>query len=74
MKVKWTWTDDKMELLKHLWLRDEPVSSIAKALGTGCTRNMVIGKAHRMGMPGRDIAKFVRISLNRRYGKTAAAA
>ena len=71
--MKWTWTDDKMALLDHMWRDDRPVSAIAKALGPKCTRNMVIGKAHRMGLPERDPAMFVRISLNERFGRRAAA-
>lgn len=72
--MKWTWTEDRMKLLSEMWRADEPVSAIAKALGPNCTRNMVIGKAHRMNLPGRDIAKFVRISQTRKFSKTAAAA
>jgi len=66
------WTDENTAVLERLWRADMPVSEIAKELGRHCTRNMVIGKAHRMKLPGRDVATFVRISQARRFGKRAA--
>jgi len=70
--MKWTWTDENMTALEQLWRDDVLTSEIARTLGKGVTRNMVIGKAHRMGLPGRDTATFVRISQVRRLGKRAA--
>ncbi len=46
------WTDDRVELLKKLWLDGLSASQIAKQLG-GVTRNAVIGKVHRLGLSGR---------------------
>ncbi|HLK23243.1 MAG TPA: GcrA family cell cycle regulator [Caulobacteraceae bacterium] len=46
------WTDDRVELLKKLWLEGLSASQIAKQLG-GVTRNAVIGKVHRLGLSGR---------------------
>ena len=46
------WTDERVELLKKLWLDGLSASQIAKQL-TGVTRNAVIGKVHRLGLSGR---------------------
>jgi GcrA cell cycle regulator len=46
------WTDERVELLKKLWLEGHSASQIAKQLG-GVTRNAVIGKVHRLGLSGR---------------------
>jgi GcrA cell cycle regulator len=46
------WTDERVELLKKLWLEGLSASQIAKQLG-GVTRNAVIGKVHRLGLSGR---------------------
>ena len=48
-----SWTDDRVELLKKLWLDGRSASQISNELGGGVTRNAVIGKVHRMGMSGR---------------------
>jgi len=47
------WTKDRVEILKRLWA-DKSLSArqIAGRLG-GVTRNAVIGKVHRLGLPGR---------------------
>src|ERR1700761_1799863 len=46
------WTEERVELLKKLWLDGLSASQIAKQLG-GVTRNAVIGKVHRLGLSGR---------------------
>lgn len=46
------WTDDRVEILKKLWLEGLSASQIAMELG-GVTRNAVIGKVHRLGLSGR---------------------
>ncbi len=46
------WTDERVELLKKLWMDGLSASQIAKQLG-GVTRNAVIGKVHRLGLSGR---------------------
>ena len=46
------WTDDRVVVLKRLWLEGLSASQIAKQLG-GVTRNAVIGKVHRLGLSGR---------------------
>ncbi len=47
------WTDERVEVLKKLWLEGLSASQIAKQLGGGVTRNAVIGKVHRLGLSGR---------------------
>ncbi len=48
------WDEPRMELLKHLWLSGEAARTIAEKLGSGVTRNAVIGKAHRLGLTGKQ--------------------
>src|SRR3974390_39879 len=47
-----SWTDEPVETLKKLWADGHSASQIAAELG-GITRNAVIGKVHRLGLPGR---------------------
>lgn len=47
------WTDDRVELLKKLWMEGLSASQIAAELGEGVTRNAVIGKVHRLKLSGR---------------------
>ena len=47
-----TWTDERVELLKKLWIDGLSASQIAAEMG-GVTRNAVIGKVHRLGLSGR---------------------
>ena len=48
------WDESRMELLKRLWLSGETARTIAEKLGMGVTRNAVIGKAHRLGLTGKQ--------------------
>jgi GcrA cell cycle regulator len=48
-----SWTDERVELLKQLWLDGKSASQISAQLGHGTTRNAVIGKVHRLGLSGR---------------------
>lgn len=48
-----SWTPDRENLLRILWTQGLSASQIAKRLG-GVSRNAVIGKRIRMGLPGRD--------------------
>jgi GcrA cell cycle regulator len=48
-----SWTDDRVELLRQLWLDGKSASQISAQLGLGVTRNAVIGKVHRLGLSGR---------------------
>jgi GcrA cell cycle regulator len=47
-----SWTDERIELLRKLWLEDYSASRIAAELG-GVSRSAVIGKIHRLGLQGR---------------------
>ncbi len=63
------WTDDRVELLKKLWIDGLSASQIANQMG-GVTRNAVIGKVHRLGLSGR--ATSTRGRAANKTGKTAA--
>jgi GcrA cell cycle regulator len=48
------WTEERVERLKALWAQDAPVLSatqIAESLGHGVTKNAVMGKVYRLGLP-----------------------
>lgn len=47
-----SWTDERVEALRKLWMEGRTASQIAKELGD-VTRNAVIGKVHRLGLSGR---------------------
>src|SRR3569832_557407 len=47
------WNEERVELLKKLWLEGLSASHIAGVLGVGVTRNAVIGKVHRLKLTGR---------------------
>jgi GcrA cell cycle regulator len=47
-----SWTDERVEQLKQMWIDGLSASQIAARLG-GVTRNAVIGKVHRLGLSGR---------------------
>jgi GcrA cell cycle regulator len=48
-----SWTDERVEQLKKMWLEGMSASQIANELALGVTRNAVIGKVHRLGLSGR---------------------
>ncbi|MBU1176223.1 MAG: GcrA cell cycle regulator [Alphaproteobacteria bacterium] len=48
-----SWTDERVELLKKLWMEGLSASQIANELGDGVTRNAVIGKVHRLKLSAR---------------------
>jgi GcrA cell cycle regulator len=48
-----SWTDERVEMLRKLWLDGLSASQIAAELAHGITRNAVIGKVHRLGLSGR---------------------
>lgn len=52
-KANSSWNDERVELLTKLWQDGLSPTQIATQLG-GVTRNAVIGKAHRLGLSGRD--------------------
>lgn len=47
-----SWTDERVEKLTKLWADGLSASQIAAELG-GVSRNAVIGKVHRLNLPGR---------------------
>ena len=49
------WTDERVEKLKTFWALGHSAGVIAKQLGNGCTRNMCIGKAHRLKLESRAV-------------------
>ena len=51
--VSMSWTDERVEQLKKMWLDGLSASQIANELAHGITRNAVIGKVHRLGLSGR---------------------
>jgi hypothetical protein len=44
------WTDEAVETLRSMW-KTHSRAVIANTLGKGCTRNAVIGKGLRLGLP-----------------------
>lgn len=61
-----SWTDEKVERLKHHWMEGKSASVIANLLGDGLTRNAVIGKVHRLGLAGRAKSPNVNVARPRR--------
>lgn len=53
------WNDERVKELKQLWDKGLSAGLIATRM-TGFTRNAIIGKVHRLGLPGRPtpIGKF----------------
>lgn len=47
-----SWTDDELAELRRLWGDGLPTSEIARRIGR--TKNSVVGKAHRLKLPGRE--------------------
>ena len=50
------WTQDRVKNLKEYWEEGLTASQIAQKLGGGVSRNAVIGKVHRLSLPGRRVA------------------
>ena len=46
------WTDDRLEHLKSLWSKGLSITQIGQEIGV--SRNAVVGKVHRMGLPKRN--------------------
>ncbi len=47
------WSEERVAVLKKMWLDGNSASEIAKELGN-ISRNAVIGKVHRLGLSNRD--------------------
>ena len=48
------WNDERIEQLKTLWQEGLTASQVASRLGGGVSRNAVISKVHRLGLPTRE--------------------
>lgn len=66
------WTQEREDLLRKLWLQGLSASQIAYVMA-GITRNAVIGKAHRMGLPKRSPATSHRPKPRIQRGKPSLA-
>jgi GcrA cell cycle regulator len=51
-----SWTDERTDLLKSLWLGGHPASIISTRFGD-VTRHAVIGKVHRLGLRRKDSSR-----------------
>lgn len=47
-----SWTEERLETLKDLWAKGLSITQIG--LKIGVSRNAVVGKVHRMGLPKRQ--------------------
>ena len=54
-----SWTPEREEKLKQLWIKGHSGSQIARMLGDGATRNSVLGKAFRLKLQTRTVTKKV---------------
>jgi GcrA cell cycle regulator len=52
-----SWDTDRLALLRQYWDLGMSASHIAAALGHGLTRNAILGKAYRIGLPPRREAR-----------------
>jgi GcrA cell cycle regulator len=50
MADRFDWNEKRIDRLRELWIEGLPASAIAKDLGD-VSRNAVLGKAHRIGLP-----------------------
>ncbi len=69
-----SWTDERVELLRKLWLDGLSASQIANELSNGITRNAVIGKVHRLGLSGRAKAPAPSVQRQRSVERSVRAA
>ena len=65
------WSDDNIETLKALWTSGESCNAIGRKLG--CSKNAVVGKAHRLKLPQRRIANHPSHLIDARLRARAAA-
>jgi GcrA cell cycle regulator len=64
------WTEDRVDSLKRLWDDGHSASVIASTLGQGLTRNAVMGKVHRLDLPGRSTLVRTKASYHRARRRT----
>jgi len=65
-----SWTDERVDRLTKLWAEGLSASQIAAELG-GVTRNAVIGKVHRLSLPGRAKSGGTSTSRSKRAAPSA---
>ena len=65
------WTEERVERLKKLWSEGLSASQIAAQLG-GVSRNAVIGKVHRLSLPGRAKAGGATVARSQKRPPVAA--
>jgi GcrA cell cycle regulator len=53
------WDEDKIALIKRMWDEGCSASIIANELGSGVSRNAVIGKLHRLGIDGNSAPRLL---------------
>ena len=59
-----SWTSEKEQKLRQLWIEGHSGSQIAVMLGN-TTRNAVIGKAHRLKLEARTVSKKSETNANK---------
>lgn len=52
------WTDERVSILRAMLAANHTGNEIAAALGNGCTKRAVIGKANRLGLCAQGMARF----------------
>jgi len=55
--ISYAWSQDQLDILITMWKAGIRAADIAKSIGSGVTRNAVIGKANRMGLSGEKFLK-----------------
>lgn len=65
-----SWSDERIDRLKKLWMDGLSASQIASDLG-GVTRNAVIGKVHRLGLSGRAKSNAATMVRSRKAARVA---
>jgi hypothetical protein len=53
-KSRFVWTPERIDVLVSLWNRRATRDEIIRTLGGGLTKNAITGKAHRLGLFGRN--------------------
>jgi GcrA cell cycle regulator len=57
------WNEPQTELLRRLWLAGETARTVVEKLGGSVTRHAVSGKAHRLGLTGKQDSKSESLSV-----------
>ena len=65
------WNDDHIATLKALWTAGESCNAIGRKLG--CSKNAVVGKAHRLQLPQRRLPNHPAHLIDARLRARAAA-